>query len=507
MSKKELIEKLLERGLLLAPDVIDRISEETPLPKDEKLLYLNTDLLDLSKKIEVNWEEFEKARALLEKKNDSRAYNRFLNYISEELEPEKKVKVMKSYEEISSKKEVRDFTLHFNVRFNALQKILYNRDELKGTTSISRVLAKRDRERVSIIGMVKEKRQTKKGNLMFTVEDPTGEIKVLVNQNKPDLFLEAKDIVLDEVIGISGVNGENIVFANNVLWPDIPMTNQLKRSDEEGYALFISDLHVGSKDFLGKDFDRFIQWLNQETGNERQKAIASKVKYLFILGDLVAGVGVYPNQEEDLTITDLYDQYNEFVDLCKKIPKNIQMIICPGNHDALRVAEPQPPFTNEFTKCLHTLPNTTIVSNPAVINIHTSDDFPGYNILLYHGYSFDYYVANVDSIRNQGGYDRADLIMKFLLKRRHLAPTHTSTQYVPYTDKDPLVVEEIPDIFATGHIHKAAVSKYKNVTLIAASCWEGRTDFQEKVGHHPEPSRVPLVNLQTREVKILRFGK
>ena len=54
---------------------------------------------------------------------------------------------------------------------------------------------------------------------------------------------------------------------------------------------------------------------------------------------------------------------------------------------------------------------------------------------MYHGYSFDYFVAQVDSLRNQGGYDRADLIMKFLLKRRHLAPSHLSTLYIPDAKK------------------------------------------------------------------------
>jgi DNA polymerase II small subunit len=146
-----------------------------------------------------------------------------------------------------------------------------------------------------------------------------------------------------------------------------------------------------------------------------------------------------------------------------------------------------------------------MVSNPSFINIHSSTDFSGFDILLYHGYSFDYYVANVDGIRQNGGYDRADLIMKFLLKRRHLAPTHTSTLYVPDVNKDPLVINKIPDFFITGHIHKTSVTNYKNTTLICGSCWQSTTSFQEKVGHHPEPCRVPIVNLNTREVKIMRF--
>ena len=124
---------------------------------------------------------------------------------------------------------------------------------------------------------------------------------------------------------------------------------------------------------------------------------------------------------------------------------------------------------------------------------------------MYHGYSFDYYVANVESIRTGGGYQRADLIMKFLLKRRHLAPSFESTPYFPGHRQDPLLITKIPDFFVTGHIHYSSVANYKSVTMISCSCWQGKTTFQEKLGHKPEPARLPVVNLKTREVKVLRF--
>ena len=124
---------------------------------------------------------------------------------------------------------------------------------------------------------------------------------------------------------------------------------------------------------------------------------------------------------------------------------------------------------------------------------------------MYHGYSFDFYVANVDQIRNNGGYHRADLIMKFLLKRRHLAPAFKSTPYLPAHKEDPLLIKKVPDIMISGHIHYSSVAHYKGVTMICGSCWQGKTDFQEKLGHTPEPGRVPIVNLKTREVKVLRF--
>ena len=519
-KRKIIVNNFLSKNILLSIDTKEGLTEmEDALTKcfescsNPELLYLSKDLLNLtadSKLHEINWFEFEKARVDLEKKSNHKSYNTFLDYIKSSFQKHQEtssVKIITSFKELPSQREVRDFTIHFNSRLDSMQKILYSRDELKGVTSISRILAKRDRDHVALIGLVASKRTTKNGNLLLSLEDSTGSINVLINKNKPDIFDSANDIVLDEAIGVIGVNGENIVFANNVIWPDIPMTNELKKTDDEAYSLFLSDLHVGSNNFLTHDFDRFLNWLNLKNGNEKQKEIASKVKYIFIIGDLVDGVGIYPGQENDLTITDVRKQYEVCASLLSKIPPHIQIIICGGNHDSVRIAEPQPALTNDFCKVLSSLPNVTLVSNPATVNIHSSENFSGFNILLYHGYSFDYYVANVDSIRNNGGYDRADLIMKFLLKRRHLAPTHTSTLYVPAIGKDPLIIDPIPDFFVTGHIHKSAVSSYKNITLICGSCWQSKTDFQEKVGHHPEPSRVPLVNLSTREVKILKFGK
>jgi DNA polymerase II small subunit len=520
LSISEAVSIFLDKNILLSPDIKDYLSKNTPeslsaLADNLKgdMLYLNNRLTKQSlKKLEqdLNWKELEKAIFFYEKKANPLQYDRFMSLISGEqiTQPEKtNVRVVASYKQIPQKKDVQDFTLHYNARLNALQKILYARDELKNMSTVSRILSKRDRENVSIIAMVKDRQITKNNNIILTVEDSTDEIKVLINKNKPDIYKEALSIVPDEVIGVSGVNGDNIIFANNVLWPDIPVSNQLKKSTKEAYAIFLSDLHIGSDNFLKEDFQRFLSWINKDTGNEKQRELASKVKYIFIVGDLVDGVGIYPGQEEELSIPDIYEQYKECHRLLSQIPSDIDIIICAGNHDATRIAEPQPALDQAYSKILTDLPNVTLVSNPATVNIHSHEGFSGYDVLLYHGYSFDYYVANVDSIRNQGGYDRADLIMKFLLKRRHLAPAHTSTLYSPFHEEDPLVISTVPDFFLTGHIHKSAVANYKNITLISGSCWQSKTAFQEKVGHHPEPSRVPLVNLATRDLKILKFGK
>lgn len=478
-GKKKLISYFFENNILLNKDLLDRLEKE--------------DINELCSKIPITNDAVMLHRALLNKTKPETG------------DSESNVKIVFSYKEESKKRNIQDFVMFFNRRYETIKNMLYNRQELQNIMSINRIKKKKEKEPISFIAMVTDKQLTKNNNIILTLEDNTDQIRALVNKNRPELYSEAKNIVLDEIIGVTGVNAEDIVFVNNILWPETPLNKELRKSTKEEYALFLSDFHIGSDNFLAEEFDKFLQWINCEAGSEEQKDVASKVKYIFIVGDLIDGVGVYPEQDKELVIKDVYQQYQECANLLKKIPSHIKLIICPGNHDAMRIAEPQPELYMDFAAPLYEFPNVVMVSNPGIVNIGSSENFQGFDVLLYHGYSFDYYVANVDSIRNQGGYDRADLIMKFLLKRRHLAPTYTSTLYIPDTDKDNLVIEQIPDFFVTGHIHKTSVSNYRNTTLICGSCWQSKTPFQEKVGHHPEPGRVPIVDLQTRKVKILKF--
>ncbi|MBI2135005.1 DNA-directed DNA polymerase II small subunit [Candidatus Woesearchaeota archaeon] len=521
IKKKDIVSFFLKKGLLLSSELLKQLDNDKFLweiqnliekTEHNEIIVLNkkiSELLSQSGPASLNWQELEKYEAISQKKGKP-GYGDVASFLQEkplEEDEEYKLKVIFSYKSEPKKREAQDFIDYFTVRFKSIEKILKQRQELQSTMSISRLFNKKDREQIAVIGMVRDKQQTKNGNYMLTIEDDTAYTKVMVSRSKQLLFNIAKDIVMDEVIGVVGVNGENIIFANNLIYPDVPSTREITKCDDETHAIFLSDLHVGSKYFLEEDFSRFLKWINQDLGNEGQRYIASKVKYIFIVGDLVDGCGIYPDQEKELAIKDIKDQYKECAELLGKIPQHIKLILCPGNHDAMRVAEPQFPIYRDFAEPIYNLPNATIISNPSFVNIHSSKNFPGFDVLLYHGYSFDYYFAEVESIRASGGYDRADLVMKFLLQKRHLAPAHTSTLYVPDTKSDSLFINKVPDFFISGHIHKAAAANYRNTTLISGSCWQSKTAYQEKVGHHPEPSRVPIVNLQTRQVKMLKFGK
>jgi len=418
------------------------------------------------------------------------------------------VSIFWDYDDISSKRSMQDFIGYFNSRYTRISKMLRQRQELQNATSISRVLAVKERQPAAVIGMIVEKDTTKNENLIVTLEDPTGIIKVIINKDREEIFKLAQDFVHDEVVGIIGTSsGNGVIFCSGIFHPDVPH-QEVKKCPEEAYAVFLSCVHVGSARFLGDAFNSFIKWLRGEEGNEQQRAIAAKVGYVFFIGDTVDGIGIYPNQEKELSITDIYEQYNEAARLFKQIPTHIKLIISPGNHDALRMSEPQPKLFHDYAKALWEMPNVVMTGNPSIVNIHAKDGFPGFNILTYHGFSFDDYSEIVPSIKNSGRNcsERAPLIMKFLLQRRHLAPEHTSTLYIPDPRYDPLIIETIPDIFAAGHIHKSNADSYKGVQIICCSTFQAKTDFQERVGHEPDPGKIPVLNLQTRKLHMLKFG-
>ncbi len=525
---KELLKEFIERGYLLAPEMLEHEifdgkfleSIDSKILSKEKPIVLGEDIFKgvFNKGISgINWIEFEKSRVLHEKKRNSKPYKRFQAILcgEEPVQAEKiqevilekpiltqnKVQVLKSYDKKPKKWEVKDFVLYFKQRYNFLQKVLQGRQELQSSISINRLKNKQDKEAVTCVGLVYDKRISKNDNLVLSLEDPTGIVQVIIKQTLDG----AEDICLDEVVGIKGKMNRNMIFAEQIYFPDIPLVNKLKKAQEEAYFAVISDIHVGSHNFLEEPFLKFIDWINLKNVNPKERKIAEKLKYIFIVGDLVAGNGVYPSQEQDLTIKDLRSQYVKLAEYLSMIRDGIEIIICPGNHDATRLAEPQPPLIREFAAPMFALKNTTFVSSPALINIHADNNFEGFNILMYHGSSFHYYNNSVQHLRAADAKNNPRLTWKYLLRKRHLAPTHGATVYLPDSVEDGLLIEKIPDIVINGDIHKSDIGEYNGVIILSPSCWEKKSVIQERRGNEPDPGRVPFFNLKTREVIFLNF--
>lgn len=409
-----------------------------------------------------------------------------------------KVKISSSFMSPGKSLEVKDFVNYFRNRYNSMANILEDRSELENLTSIGKLT--NDRQKVSVIGMVTNKSQTKNGNIMLEIEDLTGRMKVLISNQKEDLLKEAEEITLDSVIGFKGMGNGDILFLSDIVFPETRLTDRKKGPNDE-YVLFLGDVHYGSHNFMSESFEKFLDYVNGRIPNTPE---VEKIKYIFIVGDLITGIGNYPNQENDLIISDLEEQFIGIADLLKKIPKHMKIIISPGNHDCVRIMEPQPLLDETYAWPLYDMENVIITENPAIVNIGSTEMFPGFDILTYHGFSYPYYANNVSRLMIAKAMNDPIQIMKYILKNRHLAPTHGSTQYFP-SEKDYLLIKRAPDIFVSGHTHKSGVVYENNVLVISASTWEGLTSYQEKFGNKPDHCKVPMFNLKTRQVKMLDF--
>src|SRR3989338_2399635 len=399
--------------------------------------------------------------------------------------------------------EVKDFVLHFKNRYNFFKNMLQERKELPNLVSINKIGENRN---FSIIGLVSNKRVTKNKNIILEIEDLTGRTNVLISGDKEEITKKAKEVVCDDVIGIKCSGSGNFTYANEIIFPDCFALEKRKVS-EEGYALFISDIHIGSSLFLEEKFKKFMNWMRGDDVDEATKHKIDKIKYLFIVGDNVDGVGVYPGQEALLNIKDLKEQYKKLAEYLKMIPSHVKIIMCPGQHDAVRVPEPQPAIGEDFAKELTEMKNVFLVSNPSTVEIECEQKKNGFKVLMYHGASMiRNWIDEIEELRLSQAHHNPSKIVKYMLRHRHLSPTHSSNVYVPSEKEDSMVIKDVPDIIVTGDLHKSDVDMYNNVLIICCSCWQSMTPFEEKVGNLPDPCKVPMLNLKTRELKILYFS-
>ncbi len=520
--EKEILRFCFEKGLLVDKDILDLFNGEdinsvkffiekiknttnqtliTKHTLEQNKEKVNNLILNFPKENSINFEKLKLKLGLnieisKEISIEKGVFNN--NFLRKEEDSEGIINIIERNKEDIQKIEVKHFVNHLKNRFIIIRNILQERPELNNLISINKISS--SRQSISIIGIVKEKNVTKNKNIILEIEDLSGKINVLISQNKSELYKKAEDIALDSVLGFRGSGNKDIFFANEIILPDAVIPEK-KTSPKEEYVLFIGDLHFGSKKFMKKNFFKFIDYIN---GDFKKSPEIEKIKYVLIAGDLVTGVGNYPNQEKDLEIVDLEEQFLKLAELLSKIRKDIKIIISPGNHDGVRLMEPQPILNKKFAWPLYEMKNVILIENPGWINIGASKEFDGFNILMYHGASFTYYANTIPSLVKINAMNSPGEIMKYLLKNRHLAPTHGSTQIFPL-EEDALAIKKLPDIFVSAHTHKAAITFYNNILLVSTSCWEEMTPYQEKFGNLPDHCKVPIFNLKTREVKILDF--
>ena len=391
-----------------------------------------------------------------------------------------------------------DITACFSDRLNKIRDMIVKNSKLpRRPTEVSRLLREVHRyqgyeNKAVAIGLVNEPRYTKNGHLMWSLEDETGEMNCLLTKRQGDdrdrfqeQIIEA-GLMPDDVLGVSGTFSQNgdIFYVDDLHFP-------MKERHEKAVSpygisvAFLSDVHVGSKTFLEAQWHKMVRWFHTDP-------LAKTVKYLILSGDCVDGVGIYPGQDKELSIPDLFAQYTEFARLLELLPDWVECLMLPGNHDAVRPAEPQPTFEKDIQQDYNT---TTFVGNPCDFSLH------GVRVLSYHGKSIDDFVAGLKTVT----YADPVEAMRQMLRRRHLAPQWGGKTPLSPEPEDGLVINEVPDIFVTGHVHGHACVDFKGTTLVCSSTWQDQTSYQRMLGFQPKPCMLTIVNLASHATTSIPF--
>ena len=386
------------------------------------------------------------------------------------------------------------FLEYFKSRFDRLEAILRRRVDVRDAVTIARALQLPVKTKLKVIGMVTEKR-TSGPRLFIEIEDRSDTVSVMATD--PQIMRMGLEVLEDQVICVDAVKfSEDLLIANDFIWPDIP-TNAPRRANEPVCAAFISDIHVGSVYFREDLFDRFISWMNLELGPPPSRDLASRVKYVVIAGDLVDGIGIYPEQLEELTIKDIREQYHVASQLLSRLPDYLEIVIIPGNHDASRKSLPQPPIPKDYAEELYADERIHLFENPCRLSLH------GVEVLLDHG------TALNDILGSTPGHDfhRPITAMELLLRCRHLAPRYGQNAPIAPERTDRLVIQSVPDIFQAGHIHINEIKKYRGVTLISSGAWQDQTPYQRRMNLMPTTGVATIFDLQTHQAFNLDFNR
>ncbi|MCW4000364.1 MAG: DNA-directed DNA polymerase II small subunit [Candidatus Bathyarchaeota archaeon] len=385
----------------------------------------------------------------------------------------------------------------FQDRFRRIEKLLRQRMDVRAATPIVEALKSQPKTKLKIICMLTEKRDSK-NHMILSVEDLQGSATILIPQKAPEDVKKRALMLLPDTVFCAAVikTRTNLLMAEDIILPEVGRKPP-QRAQEPVYAVLTSDIHVGSTKFNKAAFKNFIQWLRGKYGTAEMREIAGRVKYLLIAGDIVDGVGIYPDQQKELTIRDVHKQYNFAVKYLEKVPNYIEIVIAPGNHDAARKSQPQPAIPPGYLTAIEGKANIHSVGSPCFLSLH------GVEVLMYHGVSLNDIIGVVPGMDN----DHPQNSMRLMMQSRHLAPVYGGKTMLSPENRDYMVIDKVPDIFHAGHIHVIGYFNYRGVLVVNSGGWQEQTDYMEKLGLTPTPGKVPVVNLQTLETIELDFTK
>ena len=317
--------------------------------------------------------------------------------------------------------------------------------------------------------------------------------------NKDGIF------IFDEYLFYENIKSKNDYILNTFNSPPV----KIKNNNDENYILFISNLKIGfpqEEEGFNESFRTllidFIQ--NRNNINNELKNYSDKIKRIILVGSslntnekelekkIIMDNSNFSSQEINNVILENYIILNKFLNI---ISNYIHTDLMPSSDSKDDLLYPQNPLNKLlFSENVKNINNSVLnlVTNPYFFKLKLNSE----NIDKYFiGTSGE----NINIIKQYSCFENNIDIMKNNLEWKHLCPINPNylNLYSPDNNSDPLIIEELPDVYFTSSDEKEF--KYEkfyinNKQIILMSL----PDFSKS-------TKCVLFNYEDNSYKIIEF--
>ena len=242
--------------------------------------------------------------------------------------------------------------------------------------------------------------------------------------------IKSHPLLKDEVVGIVCKRDGDRIKATSILSPNMPTKREITRAENNIKCVFLSDFHLDNVNINRQFHENYKRWCD---------GLKEDNLWFFILGG----------------ISDEIKQIGEFL---KSLPIQSKKVLF-GNPQTISEAK-----------------NTIFLDDPSTVKLDNITLFlSSGNFLKKYEESFKPSPENM-------------LIQ--LIRKRHLNPTYDA--YKPLYEKDPYILDTIPDIIALSSSETPTITNYKGITTLTTGSFLTQPTFW-------------VVNLHTRETIKIDF--
>lgn len=368
-----------------------------------------------------------------------------------------------------------------------------------------------------------------KGEKEILIEDESGRMTLIGEK------IQSLDVITGSVIGVLGLENKHgefdvLDFCLPGFPARIPRTLPTIEDDslEPKYIAFISGLEIGNEAYDSLKTQLLFEYLTGELGCFADQVHASQIIRVIFAGNLITQ---YKRTKEEIKNARLYghfecksssdyQNYLHQLDLLLSTLSGCMPIdIMPGENDPTNLSYPQQPLHPSYFKYTNLSDACVMASNPHYCDIdnlsvlgtsgQNIDDILRYTNIKdsNEGEEEKSDKMNIDGeeeeeekegeeeeVTNEEPIDMAERTLKW----QHLAPTAPDTLITyPFKDRDPYVIESLPDVYFIGN-----QSKFANRLI------EGPNNAKTRIIMIPsfiKTHQLVLLNVKTLECFTIKF--